>query len=116
MPKFNYFRIARLASRLIDQFGARCVLRRDSGDRDCIAVETDYTPRERQAVIGNVPRMFLVSVDKLLVPPDKEQDYLVTFHEDGVTENEVLRLASKPGRLAPARTVIYYELAVEDGP
>lgn len=108
---YNYPRAQGVAARMIQKFGAACVLRRDAHtDRDCIAAEIDYTPVERQGkLINPVARLFLVQAKDLSQPPVSGKDALVTFNGDG-TENEVLRIIAPPGRLSPARTVVYWEL------
>jgi hypothetical protein len=98
------------ATRMITKYGARAVLRRASGDRDCTACMVDFTPRSNPGQLRNMPdRTFLVVAD-LTVPPDAEQDHLVwTDPETGAQED--LRLVAPIGKIAPAGVVLYWELA-----
>jgi hypothetical protein len=90
------------------------MLRRLSGDRDCIAVEVDFTPQERAGqLINPTDRLFLVSPKDLVVPPVEDRDVLVTFVVGSDTvEDEHLKIVQPPGKLAPAGTVVYWELQV----
>lgn len=110
---YDHERAAKVADTLIRKHGARCVLRRASGDRDCYVVITDYSPRERTDMIEATDRVALVSPVDLDIPPDREQgDKLVTFLADNVTEDQVFLIVAPSGKLQQARTVIYWELQV----
>lgn len=116
MPGYNYTRAQQVAHGLINKYGSRCVLRRSSGDRDCIAVEMDYEPRERQSgIVAPTDRLFLISTEGLTIAPNKDLDRLVTFVQpagDTPVEAEVLRQVRNPGKLAPGGIVVYWELHV----
>jgi len=113
---FNYTRSQAVADKMITKYGMKAVLRRESmDDRPCIVVETDFTPMERQGkLINPTDRIFLISAKELLLPPLFQVDTLVTLKPpDFVDDNEILKLSRKPGRLAPAGTVIYWEVFVD---
>jgi hypothetical protein len=97
------------ATRMITKYGARAILRRSSGDRDCIACMIDFMPRPHTGELRNAPdRMILVAADGLDVAPDAEKDHLVW--QPGSTEEESLRLIAPIGKFAPAGVVVYYEI------
>jgi hypothetical protein len=100
-----------IVDRMIKTEGDRCVLRRDSGDRECWACVVDYSANERRGeLIQTEDRLGLISANGLTVPPDTEQgDRLVTFMPDGSTEDEVFHIVNKPSALKQGRTAIYYE-------
>jgi hypothetical protein len=114
---FDYVRAQRLADRQIRKFGMLCALRRSGRpDRQCRAVEADYTPQERiGGLVNPTDRLFLVSADSLAGgPPDQINESFVTFvpFSNPPQDSEVLRQIRPPGRLAPGGTVIYWELHV----
>jgi hypothetical protein len=112
---FNYQRSQNVATKLLTKYGTRAILRRQSGDRDCIVVETDFTPMERLGKLVNpTDRIFLISAKSLDPAPNAEKDILVTLQSDGVTEDEHLKFARPTGRLKPGDTVIYYEIQVSE--
>ncbi|SRR6266403_899990 len=112
---FNYNRSQNVATKLLTKYGSRAVLRRLSGDRDIIAVETDFTPQERIGKLVNpTDRIFLISAKKLEPAPNNDRDILVTFKEDGITEDEHLKIVRPAGRLKPGAIVIYYEIQVNE--
>lgn len=99
------------ATRMITKYGARAILRRTSGDRDCTACVIDFFPRSHQGELRNSPdRMVLVAADGLSEPPDAEKDHLVTLDPGTGAEFESLRLIAPIGKFAPAGTVVYYEI------
>lgn len=102
---------AKRVLRTIRREGARCVLRRDGADRECFACVVEYSSRERRGdLIQAEDKLALISALNLTVPPSGEDgDRLVTFSEDGSTEDEVFQIVNKPGELKQARTVLYYE-------
>ena len=78
MATFDYPSIAAIADDLIKQFGDPAILRRDSGDRQCVAVEVDYAPQDRDGqIIRYTDRRFLLSPLDMPIPPDSEQDKLI---------------------------------------
>lgn len=112
---YNYIRSQAVADKMITKYGMRAVLRRDSlPDRDCIVTETQYTPAERAGkLINPTDRIFLMNARNLALPPLQGTDTLVTFVQpEGIVEDEVLKLTQKPGRLAPAGIVVYWEVVV----
>jgi hypothetical protein len=97
------------ATMMINKYGARAVLRRADGDRDCVACMVDFLPRSNPGQLRNMPdRTFLVSADGLTVPPDAEQDHLVWM--PGTSEEESLRVIAPIGKIAPAGVVLYWEV------
>lgn len=112
MATFDYQSLREAAEGVVTQFGAKAILRRASGDRDCWAVETAQTQAEKQALKNFNTRVFMVSTLDLEVPPSKE-DSLIVFKEDG-TEHTPLRQAAPPLAIAPLPGfVLYYQLQVE---
>jgi len=103
------------AERMIGKRGMRALLRRDSGDRACTILITDFLPPGANALVEPIDRIILMSAlspdgGNLDPPPDQEQDRLVTLLPESDTENEILRLTRKPAPLAPAGIVVYWEL------
>lgn len=99
------------ATRMITKYGCRAILRRDSGDRNCIACEVMSSARSHEGQLRNMPeRVFLVAAEGLDLPPDAEKDHLVWLEAGTGTELENLRLIAPIGKLAPAGVVLYYEL------
>lgn len=125
MP-FGYPATQAKANALIMRFGCIAVLRRVGlgspavTDRQCWMMYQPITPGERLGkLINPVDRKVLLSAlapdGSVLVPPDQEQDVLVTFVQPYVapgTVDEFLRIVEPPGRLAPANIVVYWTLMV----
>jgi len=100
------------ASRMINKYGCPAILRRDSGDRECIACMVDYFARPHTGELRNAPdRVILVSAEGLDVPPDAEKDHLVWLDAETGAELENLRLIAPIGKIAPGGVVLYWELA-----
>lgn len=108
----DYARQRSLADAMIRKYGAPAILRRDNGgDRPCWAFVSEYSPHERMGkLINQTDRKALVSPIDLTLDPDSEQDKLVTLDPATGAEKETLRIISPVGKLAPAGTVIYWEL------
>lgn len=99
------------ATMMITKYGCRAILRRDEGDRDCVACEVMQAPRSHQGELRNAPeRVYLVVADGLSPAPDAEKDHLVWLDPVTGAELENLRLIAPIGRLAPAGVVLYWEL------
>jgi len=99
------------ATGMISKYGARAILRRASGDRDCIAFVDSESPRPRDGQLRNpVDRSILVVADGLSVPPDAEKDHLVLLDPVTAVEVESLRLIAPIGKFAPAGVVVYWEI------
>ena len=97
------------ATMMITKYGTRAILRRDEGDRDCIACEIQRSTRSQQGQLRNYPeRTFLVVADGLSPAPDAEKDHFIWFDPDG--NEEALRLVAPIDRLAPGGVVLYWEL------
>ena len=84
--KFDYQDAINTAEELIDYFGMDAVLRREGSspeDRPCRVVLVEFTPRERAGELTNpTDRKVIMSAkneEVQLMPPDNEQDVLVTF-------------------------------------
>lgn len=106
---YNWAARRATATRMITKFGAKAILRRADGDRDCIAVEDNATPRSHQGELRNMPEhTFLVVAEGLDPPPDSEKDHLVWL--PGTPDEKSFRLNAPIGKLAPAGVVLYYEL------
>lgn len=101
------------ATRMISKYGCRAILRRSTGDRNCIACMVEATPRPHQGELRNATeRIVLVVADGLTVPPDAEKDHLIWLDPVTGVELENLRLIAPIGKLAPAGIVVYWELQV----
>lgn len=102
------------------------VLRRASGDRAVIAGITRYNAMEKMGkLIDPVDRKAYISAltpdgTVLDPPPDREFDRIITFVQgapgspppDPAIEHENLRIVTPPGKIAPADTVVMWELQV----
>jgi hypothetical protein len=99
------------ATEMITEYGCRAILRRNEGDRDCLASMIDFLPRGQPGSLRNTPdRVFLVAAEGLTVPPDAEKDCLVTIDPITGAEVETLRLISPIGKIAPAGVVLCWKL------
>jgi hypothetical protein len=97
---------------MIARYGTTsAVLRRGSSDRACTAVEIAFTPRERRALVNPTDRRILISAEDLTTPPDKELDRLVMI-DPANGQSKELRITEPVGRLAPAGTVVFWDLLV----
>lgn len=109
----DYARERNLADGLIRKYGALAILRRTTGDRQCWAFISEYSPHERMGkLINQTDRKALVSPIGLTIDPDSEQDKLVTLDPATGAEKETLRIIAPLGKLAPGEIVIYWELQV----
>jgi hypothetical protein len=107
----NWFDKRATATGIIVKYGARAILRRATGDRDCIAFMNTESPRPRDGQLRNpVDRLVLVVADGLSVPPDAEKDHLILLDPVTAAEVESLRLIAPIGKFAPAGVVMYWEL------
>ena len=106
------------ADRMIARYGMPsstryAKLRRSGVDRDCTAAEIEFTPSQRHRIVDPTARRFLISAEGLDPPPSRaDGDSLVIFDATTDAEVETLRLIQKPGRLAPAGTVVFWDLTV----
>lgn len=120
--KFDYLDAQMTADELIQYFGMDAVLRRAGGspvDRPCRIAIVEYRPREKPADLANpTDRYVIMSAENeevQAVPPDDEQDVLVTFKQpasDPPVEDELLVLTCKPKVTAPAGIPVCYEFTV----
>lgn len=116
MSVTRYLRARKVADRQIHKWGAKAVLRRASGDRECWVMEAQLNANEKKALKNFTNRVFLVSAvnDVLLATPPGKDDSLVLFVQpEGTTELPPLRQAAPVAPLAPGGTVVYWELQVE---
>lgn len=116
---FNYAAMQKTASKLIRKFGMPAkLLRTVNGQpvyRDCIAVETGFTPGEERGKLSNpTDRVFLIDAKELTQAPNLEAgDVLVTFTAPSYTQiDDKLKIRVPTGRMSPAGVVVYYELQV----
>ncbi len=117
MATFNYVRAREVSDRQIHKHGNPALLRRQSGDRACWAMEAQLTANEKRALKNFTTKIFIVSATDLAVPPGKE-DALITFEVDALgqnttTENPPLRQCAPVNPLTASGYVVYYELTVE---
>lgn len=119
--KFDYNQAITDADDLIQYFGMDAVLRRAGSspeDRPCRVVIFD-NPRERPTDLANpTDRKVIMSAknsEVRLMPPDNEQDQLVTFVQpptNPLVVHEVLPLTCKPKQTAPAGVTVIWEFTV----
>ncbi len=117
MATFNYQRSRLIADKQIHKWGNPALLRRESGDRVCWAMEAQLTATEKNAMKNFKQRIYLISATDLAIAPGKE-DALITYVVDSngdntTTENPPLRQVAPVNPLAPGGYVVYYELTVE---
>lgn len=115
--KFDYDQALKDADELIRFFGMDAVLRRTGlDDRPCRVAIIEYNPREQPANLANpTDRKVIMSALGLSVPPDNEQDQLVTFVQPPTNPpvvNEELPLTCKPKPTAPAGVTVLWEFTV----
>lgn len=120
---FNYPAMQGTADELIKYFGMRAVLRSLTAtrpDRPVTVCVIEFTPREKANELTNpTDRKVLMSpLDPvtgltLAIPPDNEQDALVTFVQPaGTIQDEVLTMTCKPAMTAPASVNCLWEFTV----
>ena len=103
---FDYQRALGRADRLIKRFGQAATLRRATGDRACICVLMQYSPRERVgSMIQATDQHAYISPVGLTIDPDNEEDKLVV---NGVQYD----IVAPAGRFKPAGVVLYWDLQV----
>lgn len=119
-PKFDYDQARTDADDLITFFGMDAVLRRTGiPDRPCRVAIVEYKPREKPADLANpVDRTVFMSAKNpeiIALPPDNEQDQLVTFVQPPANPpvvNEVLPMTCKPAPTAPAGVIVLWQFTV----
>lgn len=98
---------------MIRKYGAKAILRRSEGDRECIVCEDMYSPRPQPGQLRNTPeRSYLIDAEGLDPAPDSEKDHLVLLDPASGLEAENLRLLAPIDRLAPGQVVLYYAVQV----
>ncbi len=105
-------RARKVADRQIRKWGARALLRRSGGDRECWAMEAQLTSSERRALKNDTSRIFLISAVGLDVAPTKEDSLVLFVQPDGTTELPPLRQQAPVAPLSPGGIVVYWELQV----
>lgn len=120
--KFDYDQAITDADELIQFFGMDAVLRRVGSspvDRPCRVAIIKYSPREKPGSLANpTDRMVIMSAansEVQLMPPDNEQDQLVTFVQPPTNPpvvKEVLPLTCKPEQTAPAGVTVLWQFTV----
>lgn len=120
--KFDYDQMIIDADGLIDYFGMDAVLRRAGSspeDRPCRLVIVEYKPREKPSDLANpTDRAVIMSAknpEVQAMPPDNEQDLLVTFVQPPTNPpvvNEILPMTCKPKVTAPAGVPVIWEFTV----
>lgn len=109
----NWDRKIAAAHRMIEKYGQVAALRRGVNDRPCTLAISNFSARDRAGAIVNLSdRLAYVSAKDLEVPPDYEQDRLVTFTPGTTVENEVLKIVAPAAPIAPAGVVVMWELQV----
>jgi hypothetical protein len=118
--KFNYPETMLDAHEMLVEFGMDAVLRRTGfPDRPCVVAMIVYSPRDKAAELANpVDRSVIMSAltpEIQAMPPDNEQDQLVTFVQPPTNppvENEVLPFTCPVKPTAPAGITVLYEFTV----
>ncbi len=120
--KFDYVQAITDADNLIRFFGMDAVLRREGSspiDRPCRVAIIKFNPREKPAELANpTDRKVIMSAknsEVQLMPPDNEQDKLVTFVQPPTNPpvvDEILPLTCKPEKTAPAGVTVLWEFTV----
>lgn len=119
--KFDYSGAASDAEEIIRFFGMGAVLRRAGAtptDRPCVVAIVEYLPRDDKAALANpTDRHVIMAVtpEVAALPPDNEQDQLVTFVQPPANppvEDEVLPLTCKPKPTSPAGIPVIWEFTV----
>lgn len=118
---FDYTRSRTTADRAIKKFGGRAILRRKgAADRFVSACEASFTAIERMGnLVDPQDVLFLISAldpdtgEPLTVPPDRENDILITLKKDG-TEDKRYNISKPPSELKPADIIIYWELSTRN--
>lgn len=109
-----YRKLAKVTDSVIKKLGMPAILRRADGDRSCIVVMSQFTALERMGrMISPIAIKALVSAKGLSVPPDTEQDRLVTIDPINKTTEYVYKIVGPPIALSPAGIILYWELQVE---
>lgn len=117
---FDYLGMQAIAIELLAEFGMDAVLRREGSpsDRPCRVAVIDYRPRDRETSLVNMIErsvLFAPSPALLAMPPDNEQDVLVTFVQPATNPPimyETIRF-SEPAKLySPAGIVLLFEAVV----
>ncbi len=117
MGLFDYVRTKTVADTLIRRFGMRAVLRRATSsptDRDCYVIVDAY-PHEASSQLTNPTdrRVYMSVIGVEDMPPDNEQDQLVTFVQPGGTiEKEVLAFTAPVKATSPGGIDVLYEMTV----
>lgn len=109
----DYARARKVSDKQIHKWGARALLRRSSGDRECWAMEAELSAMEKQSLKNFNHRIFLISAVNLDPGPNFREDSLITFMVDGTTELPPLRQVAPVAPLAPGGYVVYWEITVE---
>ena len=99
---------------MIKKYGWRHKLRRDGVDRWCLAVEVVLSASEKRALANQTDSIWLVSVDGLIMAPDKEYDEFVVMSRASQgspsVEVEVRKIVAPVAPLAPGSIIVYYEI------
>lgn len=120
VASFDYGRSRKTADRLIRKFGMEAILRRRASsptDRPCWVVIVDELPRDQAAQLANPTdrNVILSAVGMDEMPPDNEQDELVTFLQPATVppvEKEILPFTCPVKKIAPAGITVLYEFTV----
>ena len=116
---FDYQQAILDADELIRYFGMAAVLRRNGVDRPCTVAIVKFNPREKPSELANpTDRKVIMSASNPEVqalPPDNEQDQLVTFVQPSTNPpviDEELPMTCKPETTAPAGVTVLWEFTV----
>jgi hypothetical protein len=114
--KFDYVGTVQDVDAIIAFFGMDAVLRREGiPDRPC-KVAIFYNPRDKATELTNpTDRQVYMSPSGLDIPPDNEQDQLVTFVQPPTNPpvvHEILPFTCPVKPTAPAGVTVLYEFTV----
>lgn len=113
MGQFNYAGLATRVNGILSTYGYKphkAFLRRGGEDREVIAVEADFSPRERDGALVQASDIrFLINSD-VAPPPDYKLDKFVIVSEgDDSAETEYL-LVTPPKRTAPGGVNVFWQI------
>lgn len=109
---YMHARARATADRIISKWGFNAILRRQSGDRACVAALVDFSPAERRGeLVQATDRRFIIKATGLTAPPSSEAgDRFVKIDPDTLAEEQPLRIVQPPGKLEHQGRVVYWTI------
>ena len=97
------------------RLGTPAILRRSTGDRTVTVVFSRFSSLERMGrALDPLDTKVLVSAEGLTVPPNANQDRLVSLVPGTTTEDKTYRIVERPRPMMPGGVIIYWELTVRE--